>query len=169
MNDKGFQLPSPPAAAALQAATVLLAWCQDPTNRCDFTLFVQATNMSARKFQKRKEIMWGCFHTIRCSSDFVQFWKRFLALVSCEATPILFQNISDRLFRTMIKLAFPVEPISTTATPSCLTHKDLNSLRYAAGYVCRTVRKRIKRMKPEDIQLKLSLDELLEDDSSGRR
>ena len=52
---------------------------------------------------------------------------------------------------------------STTATPPPLTYTELNALRYAAGYVCRTVRKRIKRKKPVNVQLILSLDELLEE------
>ncbi len=128
LNDKGFQLPSPPAAAALQAATVLLAWCQDPTNRCDFTLFAEtlhsklqkALDVSFRRGKKKYGGVFTLFVVPVILSKFVQFWKRFLALVSCEAAPIFFQNISDRMFRT----AFPVEPISTTVTPSCLTHED---------------------------------------------
>ena len=78
-----------------------------------------------------------------------------------------FISTSLTIFRKMMKVAFPVAESSKTVTPSPISNSELNALRYAAGYVCRTVRKRIKRMKLVNVQLKLSLEELLEDDSAG--
>ena len=176
MSDEGFQLPSPLAAAALQTSKCVLSWSRDPNNHHIFKAFAnslhaklhKAFEVSARKFQRRREKIWGSYHSIRCSDDFVDSWKRFLAKAFCEtATPIFYQHITDRIFRKMMKVAFPVAESSKTVTPSPISNSELNALRYAAGYVCRTVRKRIKRMKPVNILLKLSLEELLEDDSAG--
>ncbi len=137
LSDKGFQLPSPLAADALHAASVLLTWCQDPNNQHDFTNSLhsklhKAFDGSARKFQRRREKMWESYHAIQCSDGFVQLWKRFLALPSCEPSPILFQNITDRIFRMMIKVALPIGEASSTSTstetPSPLTHTELNAL-----------------------------------------
>ncbi len=61
-----------------------------------------------------------------------------------------------------------ISELSTAAaTPPPLTYSELNALRYTAGYICLTVRKRIKRMKPVNVQLKLSLNELLEEDAAA--
>ena len=176
MSDEGFQLPSPLAAAALQTSKCVLSWSRDPNNHHIFEAFAnslhaklhKAFEVPARKFQRRREKMWGSYHSIRCSDDFVDSWKRFLAKAFCvTATPIFYQHITDRIFRKMMKVAFPVAESSKTVIPSPISNSELNALRYAAGYVCRTVRKRIKRMKPVNVQLKLSLEELLEDDSAG--
>ena len=170
MSDEGFQLPSPLAAAASKC---VLSWSRDPNNHHIFEAFAnslhaklhKAFEVPARKFQRRREKMWGSYYSIRCSDDFVDSWKRFLAKAFCEtATPIFYQHITDRIFRKMMKVAFPVAESSKTVTPSPISNSELNALRYTAGYVCRTVRKRIKRMKPVNVQLKLSLEELLEDD-----
>lgn len=172
--DKGFQVSSPLAAAALQAATALHTWMEDPANVGNATQFAgvlysklhKALEVSAKKFHKRREKMWGSYHTIRTCDEFVLLWKRFLDSASCEPSPILFQNLTDRVFRMMMKVAFPVvESSSSAVTPPPLTHTELNALRYAAGYVCKTLRNKIKRMEPENAQLELSLEELIEDNN----
>lgn len=69
LRDEGIQLPSPLAAAALQAATTLHTWCQDPTNQ--YVLFSLASlrcklervlTQTASKFQRRRDQMWGMYH-----------------------------------------------------------------------------------------------------------
>ena len=174
LSDNSFLLPSQLASEALKAAKVLHSWCQDPSNKHDLDLFantlhsmlLKSLTVSAKQFQRRKEKMWGSYHVIRCSEEFLLLWKKFLSTASGEASPILYQNITDRVFRFMIKAAFLVGDArpSSALVPPPLTYKDLNAMRYAAGFVCRNVRKRIKQIRPENVQLILSLEELLDGD-----
>ena len=81
--------------------------------------------------------MWGSYHQIQCSNEFKIMWKEFLHAASCEATPILYQNLTNRFFRAMVKKAFRLD--SSTATPTtvpALTCKDRNALRYMLQDTC---------------------------------
>lgn len=138
LGDKGFQLPTPLAAATLGAARSLLAWCQAPKNHHHFTVFASSLHTKLHKpfdisgttkLQRMREKMWGTYHIIRCSDDFVVFWKRFLTKASCEAIPILYQNITDRVFRRRMKVAFPVVRKSSSTISS-------NFLRIECAEVC---------------------------------
>jgi len=47
LGDKGFQLPTPLAAATLEAARSLLAWCQAPKNHHHFTVFASSPSYTS--------------------------------------------------------------------------------------------------------------------------
>ena len=48
----------------------------------------------------------GIYHSIRSSDEFILMWKEFLvSSPKCES-PILFQNITDRMFRKMMAMVF---------------------------------------------------------------
>lgn len=106
--------------------------------------------------------MWGEFHAIRSSDDFTKSWSSFLAHTKCGTeSPILFQYITDKFFRKMLSCYFPLRQTSVASRSESLplTYEEKNGLRYAAGYVCRTVSKKIKTE-----EMMLSLEELLEDE-----
>ena len=169
LGDDSLQLPSPIAAAALQVGKILRAWCQDAANQCllyDFAIFLhyhleKALNQTSCKFHRRREKMWGSYFAIRTSSEFVRRWTVFLeSTVKCGSLPILYQT---NFFRKMINAAFPVssqEHTGLTTVPAALSYQELNIIRYAAGYVCRIVKKKIPATKTDH---RLSLDVLLSD------
>ena len=48
-SDKGFELPSPVAAAALEASRSLLSWCKAPSNQHNFNAFARALQIRLHK------------------------------------------------------------------------------------------------------------------------
>ena len=114
--------------------------------------------------------MWESFHQLRTHSDFVKRWQQFLtASIGSKSTPILYQNISDRLFRILLKqkLCVTTKPADTAYAPT-LTYEEQNALRYAAGYIPRALRKKLDQSGHEHkVELILCLTELTEDEEES--
>ena len=174
MEDDGFKLPSSNASASLQAARELYAWCLDCKNESQLSSFAAlihskletALTKSAVNIQKQREKMWGIYHSIRSSDEFVVMWKKFLvSSPKCAESPILFQNITDRIFRKMMAMVFTSideQDGGSTVTAACpLSYQETNALRYAAGYIYRTVKDRVMKKSMEWL---LSLEELLDEE-----
>ena len=168
--DDGFTIPSPSAAAALMTASSLLSWCSDSANHLAFAQFADKLMMrldkafyaaSTCKFLTRKEKMWRNFHHIRCSEDFRSLWSFFLLQsVKSEASPVLYQYLTDKFFHHLITIHFTTEASTDTfSILNKLSYEELNVLRYGAGYVCRAVRKKLTPHK-NNKELLLSLEEL---------
>ena len=170
LEDDGFQIPSPIAAAARETATVL-SLCRNPVNEqalsTTFSLHLVsklqvAVSQQARKLQTRGEKMWGMHHSICSSDDFHTSWEKFLhESPRCEACPIFYQYVTDKVFKKLTFTHFPVTESEhhTDKTTDNLTYEEANALRYTAGYVCRSLRKKIAGSD----ELKLCLEELLVD------
>ena len=62
------------------------------------------------------------------------------------AKPVLYQHLTDVLFRMFIKneILYLDQGSSTE-----ITYQEGNALRYAAGYICRHLRKKIERENTE--------------------
>lgn len=114
--------------------------------------------------------MWESFHQLRTHSDFMKRWQQFLtASIDSKSTPILYQNISDRLFRILLKqkLCVTTKPADTAYAPT-LTYEEQNALRYAAGYIPRALRKKLDQSGHEHkVELILCLTELTEDEEES--
>ena len=73
-------------------------------------------------------------------------WTVFLCTTnSPSGSPVLYQHLTDLVFKTLLHSKYSImvndtENISTTP----LTYNEVNALRYAAGYVCRHIRKKIE-------------------------
>ncbi len=180
LADEGFQLPSSLASAAQKTAKKVQAWCRNPASQQALTAFStklvtqleSAFTSTATKFQARKEKMWGNYHTIRASDKFSSGWKQFLQeSPGCEACPIFYQYITDKIFKRLIEIRYPVASESghhTSTASDTLLYGEANALRYAAGYVCRAVRKSImSKGGTSRKELLLCLDELLDDEEGG--
>ena len=89
-----------------------------------------------------------------------------------QACPIIYQYVTDKVYKRLIEIHFPVTSESgprPSAAPGSLTYSEANALRYAAGYVCRAVRKAIRtRGGASKDELLLCLDELLDDEMVER-
>ena len=99
------------------------------------------------RMQAAREKMWGAYHAIRTSQEFKCLWKTFLQESRVQATPIIYQSLTDRLFQKRIELHFPIpspsRPRDSEVETSTLTFEEENAIRYAAGYVFRAVKKKI--------------------------
>jgi len=84
-------------------------------------------------------------------------------------TPVLYQHLTDLLFKILIKHKYSVGD-ATTKQPSPLTNNEANALRYVAGYVCRHLRKKIKASAhPLKEEMILCLMSMVKDKSDTSR
>ena len=79
--------------------------------------------------------MWGQYHNLRTSEEFLLEWKRFLSkmteIVPCSA---FIQHATHQVFKQV-----QFQPtIAPSETAPLLTDIEINALRYVASYVCRT-------------------------------
>ena len=82
--------------------------------------------------------MWGQYHQLRTSQQFLSDWKNFLSEIT-EIVPsaAFIQHVTHEVFKQIIKVQFPPTTASKTLPP--LTDIEVNALHYVAGYVCRTL------------------------------
>ena len=117
LEDDGFRIPSPLAAAARETAASLLTWCQNPANQQALSTFSAllvaklepAFAQSGRKLQVQREKMWGTYHAIRSSDEFHSSWVRLLQeSLGCAACPIFYWYVTDKVFWSLLVMHFPV-------------------------------------------------------------
>lgn len=129
------------------------------------SLLETAFSPGGSTFKAKREKMWGTFHRIRCDEEYRGIWQDMMKKsVGCNASPIFYQYVTDKLFRKLIITRFPVQGSGSDSSSKSteLSYEEDNALRYVAGYVCRAVRKQLKREKASE-ELFLSLDELIDD------
>lgn len=171
LDDKAFSLESQPAIGAHQIAMELSRWIpghEDEASCFERKLVTSlCTCFSARgRSQKvRREKMWASYHTLRCSETYHGDWQSFLqSSIKVEFSPIFCQYVGHCMFKELVKLHHPLTQTASATSNSPLTYDETNALRYAAGYVPRLLKKKLKKSKHplrEDIQL--CLLDLLDD------
>ena len=113
--------------------------------------------------------MWTAYHQLRSSDPYTTDWKAFLyESIKAEMSPIFCQYVGHYVFKELIKLHHPLDPLPAVAVES-LTHAETCALRYAAGCVPRMLKKKLKKSTHplrEDILLCL-LDLLDDGDENG--
>ncbi len=174
--DDAFTLSSGPGKSAYSTATGVSKWIKD--NPEDARAFEEQliTSMKTKclKFGQsslkvRREKMWSEFHTLRTSDAYGGKWRAFLLKSGVTETSSMFcQYVGDHVFKELIKATYPlVEPAASSATPSQsmpLTYEEVNTLRYAAGWVPRALKKKLsKSTHPLSKDLKLCLLDLLDE------
>ena len=103
---------------------------------------------------------------MRTSAEFRTLWCTFIeANIKCTATPTLYQFITDSIFKTLVQQQFQIEGTEEASVGAPLSLQEENVINYAAGYVCRAIRKRLERSSDsEKAELILCVMELLQDD-----
>ena len=148
IHDESFRVPSTEAAVAFETAQSMIAWATPtyPQLFRDFSLDL-VTNLrscftSKKNSQKERELMWGHFHRLRCTSEFYIKWYDFmLKSIKCKPSPTFYQYITHEVFINEINTMY--DGNSSTQTSTCtleMTKIEENALRYVAGYVCRRTR-----------------------------
>lgn len=174
--DDGFTIESPTALNARETAKKLLQWCDNPAHHLALCSFAEdlaqqlyaCLHVKYKSQGANRERMWGAFHKLRTSDSYLAKWKLFLSQsVSVEACPIFYQYVSDTMFKAVLKSSFPVEQRAPIAREPSLSYDEKNALRYAAGFVPLSLRKKLERSAhPLKEELILCLRDMTEDDNT---
>lgn len=174
LDDDSFKLNSPVAVEARNVAEALLKWSAAECNEeklSDFTrkLFNEFKKpfISSAKLSCSREQLWKSYFLLRSSQQFVNMWIIFLKSVDLTPTPIFYRHLTDIIFRQLIHNHFVCSSSVDSSKTTAVTHQEGSALRYAAGYICRHLRKKIERGSYElKDELVLCLMALVKDRSS---
>jgi len=142
-------------ASARTSAARLLEWASEEENATALQSFASKVTASlnmafgsrVKKIKRQREKVWAKYHEVRTSVEFLSLWSSFTtASLGKPAGLILSQHLANLIFRQIIQQHFPLED-SPGAEDDLPNHSDLerNALRYAAGYICRNLRKKLER------------------------
>ena len=176
LEDASFRTKSPVAIDAWQSAVQMNDWCKQGSNEPALQLFAQklVTTLSTTLRIDSHGIpnrfkLWELYFTIRSSKQFIQNWVTFLSLMKVNPTPVLYQHLTDVVFKSLIrsKLLFQTQKSADEVT-LMVTSVEANALRYVAGYVCHHVCNTIRRKKhPMQDDLLLCLSSLVKLSGDG--
>ena len=160
IDDDLFKLHLPIASMCREHALALKEWIGKPSRKTivDEFLAELGENLSevvtcltnGKKLCAGREKMWTSYHKLRTSENFRMCWKTFFSNCLSEKTseihPVLYQRLTEILYKKMLGRKMALNR-TTAGEADCdpLTITEENALRYAAGYVCRQVKKKIKR------------------------
>ena len=146
------------AAAAREVALKLQQYSGHPQYRAEFCSFARdmikslnacLVNMYSGK--EEREVVWGCFHQLRCSDSFRYAWINFVnKATKTKPSALFYQRVTEHLFNALIEVKFqPTGQLESMATESCsnpntITHLEENVLRYVSEYVCRKIRETLE-------------------------
>eukprot|EP00731_Ephydatia_muelleri_P004333 Em0002g509a len=152
-----FNLSSPVADACKKAAHRLHDWLKVEENKAVAEEFYSALHIqfevvanclnTSKTISAGREKMWTAFHKLRTSADFRSKWEGLFKHCHEEAVhPPLFQQITDIILIFKKVLAYKVSVLQQQDEEQVveLTRAEENALRYAAGYVCKQVSKKLK-------------------------
>ena len=101
---------------------------------------------NSKKLCAGREKMWTRYHKLRISGNFRMRWKTLFRSCQCHIVvhPVLYQRLTDTMFKKMLGRRITVIH-HTDEDVDPLTLNEENALRYAAGYVCKQVKSKLKR------------------------
>ena len=129
--------------AALKAATKLLQWCKEEENKAVVDVFSRQLVAdlsdpfvaSSERRPLNREKLWKALWSVRSSSCFITHWVALSETASASVTPILYQHLTDLIFRKLVREKYGMkEQINSADSPES-SYNEANVLRYAAGYV----------------------------------
>ena len=99
------------------------------------------------KERVNKERLWSEFHKLRLSEDFISHWKQFMTQIKLKPYPLFFQHVTQKVFESIINKKFALALTASQNKPEEITRhteNEENALRYAAGYVLKEVKGKLK-------------------------
>jgi len=127
-------------------------------------------NCSGKVLHRDK--IWESYFYIRSQETFINRLTVFLhATNSPVGTPVLYQHLTDIIFKDMLHTRYSVSTSATEENPVPLTDDEANAMRYVAGYMCRHLRKKIETschpLKEEMVLCLMTMVKDKDDTSSG--
>ena len=167
--DDAFTVPSPAAENAVLNAKALLKWLEHHKECAVFEkkllTSLQECADKARtaggKFHCDR--IWTAYHFLRTSDVYMCDWECVLLKAEVgQISVICYQYIGDKIFKKLIKTMYPLaaEKAESSLANCELTYEETNAVRYAAGYVVKSLQKKMLKTthaaQKDDFQLCLS-------------
>jgi len=149
LADPYFSIPSKEANLCLQAARTMVHCFSEPNElHQEFSSWLIASLTavveSAKGLQHiNKEKLWIQFHELTSSQDFISKWEGFANNLSVTVPPLLYQHITDEIFKDIIKKSFGslVSEATTEEDAITLSNEEENAIHYVGGYVIQQLKK----------------------------
>ena len=102
---------------------------------------------SLKKHSSRRERMWRSFHSL-CVNKLPPMWNKFIADTAItdhdvDDSSLVAQHINLKIFEEMLKRYTRIEQVESEIP--LITQDEANALRYAAGHVPFTLKKRFSK------------------------
>ena len=160
LSDDSFKINVPPTIESRKSSERLLEWCCKKENSDTLNEFTQKLSASLKKvitasmtksFSYNTDKIWRNFFLLRTSPEFINEWKTFLKGSGVTVKPVLFQHLTDVIYRKSLSDHFRVIYLDQQADLEDLELQDSEKgvLRYVAGYICRHLRKKLERESHE--------------------
>ena len=111
------------------------------------------------------------YHTIRTSDSYNSLWVELLKdSTSIEPLPTFYQHVTDPIFKKhLLAHHFPLQDEHDDSDRRHeMQYVEANATRYVAGYVCRSLKKKIPSSgDPSKKELLLALWKLIEDEEAS--
>ena len=147
--DTGFHLPSQEAQASLAAASSLLQWAIMPSSTDAFQLTAKTLARQLNSIVKtalttkaHREKMWAAF------SEYHQLWCTLSNNASVQSSPLLNFYLTHHYLLHLLKTKFPLANSDLSNAPVDMLADEESALRYVAGYMIRSLRTKIEKIKP---------------------
>ena len=116
--------------------------------------------VSCHKF---RELMWEKYHTLCASASFKERWTKFLDSSVGIQSVLFYQCTTKHIFEKVIQTQFPLELNLVSLPVAKIDYEESDTLRYCAGYILRSVKKKIDASAhPLKKELLLCVEDLLE-------
>ena len=158
LADDSFKVNSPKTIEARKSAETLLTWCMDSKNKDRLKKFTRQWEHSLKEviissgakrlWSYNYDKLWRGFFKLRSAPDFVSKWTNFLEPVAGRVKPVLFQHLTDLVFKKFLNDHFQVLHLDQQDSAE-LTESEKGALWYITGYICRQLRKRLERESHE--------------------
>ena len=172
--DDSFKVNAPQTVQARKSAEFLLKWCRKSENGDTLKEFTSKLTVSLKKvitscatksWSYNYDKLWRGFFILRSGPDFISQWTNFLEPVTEQVKPVLYQHLTDLVFRKLLNDHFQVLHLQQDQQVSAeLTEAENGALRYVAGYICRQLRRKLERESHEfKEEMILCLMEMIKD------
>lgn len=149
LQDKSFSLDTGPAKSATIVANAISAWIAANTEKSKQMEEKFVSKLDACILVKRgttvanRKRMISAWHKLRVSHEYIDLWKEVLQLAGiAHYDPIFCQFVGNEMFKELVCIRHPIAEAAVRYTPAT-SYKDMNALRYFAGYIPRMLRKRL--------------------------
>lgn len=166
--------PSLPRSAAVgTAAATFLEWAREDRAKLEVfahslvKLFVPCFQCKTKRVGKAwREKLWRKFHSLRVSTALESLWNALPSEVNSK-DPMLCQMVLTDVMEGLIKVYRPLEVAAeATVEEPALTEQEKKALRYVAGYIPVSLRRKLERSShPHKEEFILCLWEMSEDDT----
>ena len=117
-----------------------------------------------KSLKAQREKMWTGYHALRTSKNYRALWESLFKQLGVTVSPIFCQYVGHHIFKLLIAEHFTLNPTTSTDLPKPLTLEETFGLRYTAGNIPRSLRKKITKSKhPLKNDLLLCLFDLLDE------